>query len=46
MKKDCSNCKYLQQSVYLKLENETLCNVWCKVKSLMTENCDKFKAKK
>ena len=41
--KKCSNCKNLQQTVYMKLEDETLYNIWCKVGNIESETCYKFK---
>ena len=41
MNNKCKNCKNLQQSVYMKLEDETLYSIWCKVGNI-EENCDKF----
>ena len=43
--KKCNNCKNLQQTVYMKLENETLYSIWCKVGNIEGENCDKFISK-
>lgn len=38
----CSNCENLQQSIYMKLEDETLYNIWCKAGNIEDKNCDKF----
>ena len=38
MSKKCSNCKNLQQSVYMKLEDETLYTIWCKVGNIEDKN--------
>ena len=46
MENKCSNCKNLHQSVYMKLEDETLYSIWCKVGDVTSETCKKFKAKK
>ena len=40
--KECNNCKNLQESVYMKLEDETLYNYWCEVGNIEEETCDKF----
>ena len=45
MNTKCSNCKNLQQSVYMKLEGETLYNCWCKVGDMKDGTCNKFIAK-
>ena len=37
-----NKCKNLQQSVYMKLEGETLYSIWCKVGNIEDKNCDKF----
>ena len=42
MNNKCKKCKNLQQSVYMKLEDETLYSIWCKVGNIENENCDKF----
>ena len=42
MSKMCKNCKNLQQSVYMKLEDETLYSIWCKAGNIENETCDKF----
>ena len=42
MNTKCSNCKNLQQSVYMKLEGETLYNCWCKVGDMENGTCNKF----
>lgn len=40
---ECWRCKHLQTSVYMQLENETLCNCWCKAGDMDSkEKCDKF----
>lgn len=38
----CNNCENLQQSIYMKLEDETLYNIWCKAGNIEDKNCDKF----
>ena len=42
MSKECNNCKNLQESVYMKLEDETLYSYWCEVGNIEEETCDKF----
>lgn len=42
MNNKCKKCKNLQQSVYMKLEDETLYSIWCKVGNMENETCDKF----
>lgn len=44
--KICLECKHLQKSVYMVLEDETLYNYWCKVGDVTnSEECDKFELK-
>ena len=39
--KNCWNCKHLQKSVYLKLKDDTLYNVWCKKGDIESiDNCE------
>lgn len=45
MNSKCSNCENLQQSVYMKLEDETLYSTWCKVGNIEEETCDKYMEK-
>ena len=45
MSNNCNNCKYLQQSIYMKLEDETLYSIWCKVGNIEDKDCDKFECK-
>ena len=42
MSKRCSNCKNLQQSIYMKLEDETLYSIYCEAGNIEDKNCDKF----
>ena len=42
MSKMCKNCKNLQQSVYMKLEGETLYSIYCEAGNIGDKNCDKF----
>lgn len=44
--KKCNNCKNLCQSLYMKLEDETLYSIWCKVGNIENEKCDKFEPDK
>jgi len=41
--KNCNNCKHLQRTIYMKLKDETLYNVWCKIGNIGDEKCNKFK---
>ena len=41
----CTNCKNLQKSVYMKLQDETLYNVWCKVGNMEDKHCSSFEEK-
>lgn len=40
---NCWDCEYLNKSIYMKLEDETLYNCWCKVGNMEADNCGKFK---
>ena len=42
MSKKCNNCKNLKESVYMRLENETLYNYWCEVGNVQDEVCNNF----
>ena len=38
----CWDCKNLNKSIHMKLENDILYNAWCKVGDMEDENCSKF----
>ena len=45
MNKNCNDCKNLKKSIYLKLEDEILYNIWCKFGDIEAKTCDNFTAK-
>lgn len=38
----CWECKYINKSIHMKLEDDVLYNVWCKVGDMEDGNCSKY----
>lgn len=38
----CWECKNINKSIHMKLEDDVLYNVWCKVGEMEDENCSKY----
>lgn len=38
----CWECKHINKSIHMKLEDDVLYNVWCKVGDMENENCLKY----
>lgn len=38
----CWDCKHINKTIHMKLENDILYNVWCKVGDMEDKNCLKF----
>ena len=42
----CWDCKHINKTIHMKLENDILYNVWCKVGDMEDKNCLKFEKSK
>lgn len=38
----CWECEHINKSIHMKLEDDVLYNVWCKVGDMEDENCPKY----
>lgn len=38
----CWECKYINKTIHMKLEDDILYNVWCKVGDMTNEDCLKY----
>ena len=46
VKTNCWDCKNLQKSIHMVLEDNTLYNCWCEVGNIEDEKCDEFEEDK
>lgn len=42
----CWECKHINKSIHMKLEDDVLYNVWCKIGDMEDENCPKYEKAK
>lgn len=38
----CWECKHINKTIHMKLEDDVLYNVWCKVGDMEDKNCSKY----
>lgn len=38
----CWECKHINKSIHMKLEDDILYNIWCKVGDMEDKNCCKY----